>query len=132
MEVGDVSAENNVEIKVGDICEDTLILDRPKECLDEYEAVAVLLKALKSQIIDALEDNEEYIDHKKLYSKTQKREKNYFYVLSLDATCSNTKDSHDCIWYSLELGICNMGKKGAKGGVWLSSNSWMSPIVSED
>jgi len=40
--------------------EDRLNLDRLKKCLNRYEAVSVIQKALKSQVIDAFEDNEVY------------------------------------------------------------------------
>jgi len=60
VEVGDVAAENAVETKVGDVSEDRLNLSRLKECLDRYEAVAVAKKALGSQVINALKDDEVY------------------------------------------------------------------------
>jgi len=52
MEVCTIIEENNVETKVGDISEHRHDLDRFKECLDNYEGWAVMLKSLDLCIID--------------------------------------------------------------------------------
>jgi len=55
-----VRADNNVATKVVAINEDRHNMDRIKDCLDRYKAVAAVQKALESEIIDAFEDDEVY------------------------------------------------------------------------